>query len=112
VVGVLHYATIAGIELDEASPGYKRFTVRPRPGGGLTSAKGALDSIHGTIVSDWSVSGNAFTLTVIVPVNTTAIVYLPYGTNVQESGSAPPAKSADGGYPVGSGTYKFTATAP
>ncbi len=111
-VGEWMYATIAGIELDEASPGYKRFTVRPRPGGGLTSAKASLDSIHGTIVSDWSVNGNVLTLTVTVPVNTAAIVYLPYGTNVQESGSAPPAKSADGGYPVGSGTYQFTATAP
>jgi len=111
-VGEWMYATIAGIELDEASPGYKRFTVRPLPGGGLTSAKGSLDSIHGTIVSDWAVNGNAITLTVTVPVNTSATVYLPYGTNVQESGGAPPAKSGDGGYPVGSGTYTFTATAP
>jgi alpha-L-rhamnosidase len=111
-VGEWMYATIGGIELDEANPGYKHFNVRPRPGGALTSAKASFDSIHGTIVSDWSLSGNAFALNVTVPVNTTATVYLPYGTNVRESGNPPPAKGADGGYLVGSGTYAFTATAP
>ena len=64
------------------------------------------------IVSDWRSSGNTFTLTVTVPVNTSAVVYLPYSTDVRESGNPPPAKSTDGGYPVGSGTYVFTATAP
>jgi alpha-L-rhamnosidase len=111
-VGEWMYGTVAGIELDEANPGYKRFVVRPRPGGGLTSAKGSLDSMHGPIVSDWTLAAGVFTLRVTVPVNTTAVIYLPYATNVRESGTAPPAKNADGGYPVGSGTYVFTATAP
>ena len=111
-VGEWMYSTVAGIELDEAHPGYKAFVVRPRPGGGLTSAKASLDSIHGSIVSDWKLAGGTFTLNVTVPVNTTATVYLPYGTNVQESGKAPPAKSADGGYAIGSGAYVFTASAP
>jgi alpha-L-rhamnosidase len=111
-VGEWMYATVAGIELDEANPGYKSFVVRPRPGGGLTSAKGSLDSIHGPIVSDWTLAAGVFTLRVTVPVNTTAVVYLPYATDVRESGNAPPAKGADGGYPIGSGTYVFTATAP
>ena len=61
-----------------SQPGLQAFTVRPRPGGGLTSAKASLDSIHGPIVSDWRSSGNTFTLTVTVPVNTSAVVYLPY----------------------------------
>jgi alpha-L-rhamnosidase len=111
-VGEWMYSTVLGIELDETSPGYKHFVIRPRPGGGLTSAKGSLDSIHGLIVSDWTLSGTVFKLNVTVPVNTTATVYLPYGTNVQESGKEPPAKAADGGYAIGSGVYTFTASAP
>jgi hypothetical protein len=47
-----------------------------------------------------------------VPVNTSAVVYLPYGTAVRESGNPPPPKNADGGYAIGSGTYQFTAAAP
>jgi alpha-L-rhamnosidase len=111
-VGEWMYSTVAGIELDETNPGYKHFVIRPRPGGGLTSAKGSLDSIHGLIGSDWKLAGNVFTLNVTVPVNTTAVVYLPYGTNVQESGKEPPTKGADGGYAIGSGVYTFTASAP
>jgi alpha-L-rhamnosidase len=111
-VGEWMYSTVAGIELDEANPGYKHFIIRPRPGGGLTSAKGSLDSIHGLIVSDWKLAGNIFTLNITVPVNTTAVVYLPYDINVQESGKEPPAKGADGGYAIGSGVFTFTASVP
>jgi alpha-L-rhamnosidase len=111
-VGEWMYATVAGIELDEAHPGYKEFAIRPRPGGGLTSARASFESIHGTIVSDWTVNGSNFVLRITVPVNTSAVVYLPYGTNVREGGNAPPPKNADGGYRVGSGEYEFTASAP
>jgi alpha-L-rhamnosidase len=111
-VGEWMYATVGGIELDETHPGFERFAVRPRPGGGLTSAKTSFDSIHGTIVSDWTASASAFMLKVTVPVNTTATVYLPFGTDVRESGSPPPPKGVDGGYTIGSGTYSFTAAAP
>ena len=111
-VGEWMYEVVGGIGLDEAHPGFERFVVRPRPGGGLTSAKTSFDSIHGTIVSDWSLSGGAFTLNVTVPVNTTATVYLPFGTDVRESGASPPPKGADGGYAIGSGNYVFTAMAP
>ncbi len=110
-VGEWMYATIAGIQLDEARPGYRHFFVRPQPGGGLTSARGALDTIRGTIVSDWKLSGGVFTLDLTVPVNTTASVSLPYHTDVRESG-APISPGADGGYAVSSGHFVFTAAAP
>jgi alpha-L-rhamnosidase len=104
------YSVIAGIELDEAAPGFKKFRVRPRPGGGLLSASGRFESIHGTIVSDWKLEGGKFTLEVEVPVNTSAVVYLPFANNVLESGGPPPSPASDGGYPIGSGSYVFTAT--
>ena len=93
-VGEWMYATIAGIELDEAHPGYKHFFVRPRPGGGLASAAGKLDTIHGTIVSNWTVASGTFTLNLTVPPNTTATVTVPF-TNEERT--------------VGSGHYTFAA---
>ena len=110
-VGEWMYQTIGGLVLDEANPGWKAFRIRPRPGGGLTSARAALASIHGTIVSDWSIDAGKFTLTVTVPVNTTATVYMPFPQRVLVDGEAPPAPAADGGYAVASGTYVFTAPA-
>jgi alpha-L-rhamnosidase len=110
-VGEWMYGTITGIELDETTPGYEHFFVKPRPGGGLSSARAVYDSIRGRIVSDWKLEGSAFTLEVTVPVTSTAHVVLPYDTGVLESG-APIEAEADGSYALGSGTYVLTASAP
>jgi alpha-L-rhamnosidase len=104
------YAVVAGLEIDESQPGFKQFKIRPHPGGGLTSAIGKLESIHGTIVSDWKIETGTLTLKVQIPVNTSAVVYLPFTKNVQESGAPPPPPGPDGGYALGSGSYVFTAT--
>lgn len=85
------WRNIVGINPDEAYPGYKRFTIRPRPGGGLEWAKGTYESIRGTIVSDWKIADNTFTLNVTIPANTTATVYVPTTApeSVAESGKQP-----------------------
>jgi alpha-L-rhamnosidase len=111
-VGEWMYSTVGGIELDEANPGYKHFFIRPRPGGGLSSAKATLDSIHGPIASEWKVVNGKLTLSVAIPVNTSATVYLPSNDGIQLDGAAPPAAAADGGYELGSGSYVFTVNAP
>jgi alpha-L-rhamnosidase len=76
VVSFLHRYT-AGIELVE--PAYRRFRVRPRPGGGLTAAEGAHESPYGRIESSWQLSGTSFDLRVVVPAGTAAEVVLPDG---------------------------------
>ena len=80
VVSFLHRYT-AGIELrdDDASPAYRRFRVRPRPGGGLTSAEAAHHSPYGRIESSWRLVGEALELRVLVPAGTEAEVVLPDG---------------------------------
>ncbi|MFQ5806335.1 MAG: glycoside hydrolase family 78 protein [Phycisphaerae bacterium] len=118
-VGEWMFRTIAGINPDEDSPGYKHFIVRPQPGGGLTWARGEYDSIHGRIVSSWKVEGTSLALEVVIPANTTATVYVPAADvdAVEESGQ--PAEKAegvqflrmDGGaavYRVASGNYRFS----
>ncbi|MDP2899167.1 MAG: glycoside hydrolase family 78 protein [bacterium] len=117
-VGEWIYRTIVGINPDEDRPGYKHFTIRPRPGGGLTWANGSYESMHGTIVSDWKVERGDFTLRVTVPVNTTAAVYIPARRREDVTEGGRPAgeaqgvrflRSEDGAalYEVASGIYTF-----
>lgn len=76
-VGEWVWRNVVGLNPDESRPGWKHFTVAPRPGGGLTWARGRYDSVRGTIVSDWRVEAGRFRLDVTVPANTTATVSLP-----------------------------------
>ena len=78
-VGAFLYQRVAGLEATGA--GYKTFRVRPIPGGGLTSAKASVLTPYGLAVSDWKLEGENFTLTVTVPVNTSAELVLPDGSS-------------------------------
>ena len=117
-VGEWMFRVILGIHPDEDRPGYKHFIVRPRPGGGLTWAKGSYESMYGTIVSDWSIEQDLFTLKVGIPVNATATVYVPAREAKEVTEDGRPAGEAeavrflrfeDGEavYRVGSGNYVF-----
>jgi alpha-L-rhamnosidase len=94
-VGEWMWRVILGIEPDDAGPGFARFSVRPRPGGGLTWARGTYQSIRGPITVDWRIAGAQFTLKVAVPPNTTARIVVPAKGGPEES-------------VVGSGEYSFT----
>jgi alpha-L-rhamnosidase len=116
-VGEWLYDTVAGIDLEPERPGYKHIALRPRPGGGLTSAKAAYDSLYGKIVSEWKYAGGRWVWKVTVPPNTTATVFVPTTVAVQEGDG--PAERAEGVrflrrepnatvYEVGSGHYLFS----
>lgn len=74
------YKNLAGIVPDEKKPGFKHFVIAPQPVGDLTSVKATHHALYGDIRVQWHKTGNAFLLTVQVPVNTTADVMLPAGT--------------------------------
>lgn len=99
------YANIAGIDLDPEKPGYKHILIRPRPGGEITRARGELESMYGTISSDWKIEGRSFRLRVTIPVNAAASVTLPSAKNASRDGKAV------GAWPdrIGSGTYEYAA---
>jgi alpha-L-rhamnosidase len=84
VISFLHAYT-AGIQLLDDGPGYTRFRVAPRPGGGLTWAEAVHDSPYGRIESSWHTDAGWFRLTTTVPPGTSAAVGLPDGT-VHEQG--------------------------
>jgi len=76
-IGDWMYRVVAGIELDEAQPGYKHILIQPQAGGGLTFANASVDSMYGRVASGWKIADGKFTLNVEVPPNTTATVRLP-----------------------------------
>lgn len=87
-IGAWLYNTVAGIEIDPKQPGYKHLILRPQPGGGLTCARGALQTLYGELLSEWAQEGDRFEWTVLVPPNTTATAHLPLreGAAVQLNG--------------------------
>ncbi len=112
------YHDLAGIAGDPAGPGFKKIRIRPEPVGGLTWARGSLDSVRGRIVSDWRIEGGKFKLAVTIPPNSTARVYVPADEagSVKENGR--PAADSPGVefsgredgwavFSVGSGRYVF-----
>jgi alpha-L-rhamnosidase len=76
------------------------------------------NSPYGKIASKWKMEDGKFTLTVTVPVNTQAKIYIPStGSDLSENGKALPMvmKEEGPGYDYlvvtkGSGTYTFTST--
>ena len=71
------YSGLGGIQQNEAVPAYKDLTIRPELVGDMTSATVQYCSPYGLVRSEWQRTGNAITLTVEVPVNSTATIYLP-----------------------------------
>ncbi|ADB39587.1 alpha-L-rhamnosidase [Spirosoma linguale] len=119
-VGDWMYRTITGIDTDETKTGYKHTIIRPQPGGGFTSAEASLKTYYGTVRSGWKRASDALTMTVEVPANTSATIYIPAknAEAVQEGGkplgaSGLTAAGTEPGYvqiKVGSGVYTFTSS--
>ena len=85
-VGDFLYRRAAGIEPLEA--GYRRFAVRPLPGGGLTWASAWVETPYGRAAVKWTAEGKTFTAAVTVPVGTTCELTLPDGSHtIYTSGS-------------------------
>jgi alpha-L-rhamnosidase len=76
-IGDWMYRVVAGLELDEAAPGYKHILIQPRPGGGLTRASASVKSMYGLVASSWEIADGKLMLKAEVPANTTATVRLP-----------------------------------
>ncbi|MBN2579664.1 MAG: glycoside hydrolase family 78 protein [Pirellulales bacterium] len=95
-VGEWMWRELAGINPDEAHPGFKHFIIRPRPVGDLKWVKSTYDSIRGPIVSNWKRDGGVFSLDVEVPANTTATVYVPARDAGAVTEGGVPASQAEG----------------
>jgi hypothetical protein len=97
-IGDWMYQNITGIQA--AAPGYKKIVIKPVIGGGLKWAEGDFDCPYGRIHCKWEVVGERLDMTVTIPQNTTAEVFVPdwQGKNYKRS-------------TVGAGNYHFVSGA-
>jgi len=111
-IGAWLYQSVAGIDLHPEVPAYRHVVMRPRIGGGLTSAKGTYLSNDGKIESSWTVTDGKLAWDVVVPPNAVATAYVP-GSEVSVSGDPAESQGADGDrsvYRLAAGRYRFEST--
>ncbi|WP_316848798.1 family 78 glycoside hydrolase catalytic domain [Pedobacter agri] len=107
------YSGIGGIRQDENSIAFKQIKIQPEIVGNLTSANVSYNSSYGEISSAWKKVNNGFEIDVKIPVNTTAVVYLPVSANQKVNETNNVAFQTIGSengktkISIGSGTYKF-----
>ncbi|CAG5006275.1 Alpha-L-rhamnosidase [Dyadobacter sp. CECT 9275] len=68
---------IAGISQSANSVAFKHIKICPQPVGDITWANGSFHSPYGWIKTSWTKTSGVLTLTVDIPVNTNATVYVP-----------------------------------
>ncbi len=101
------YDSITGIGMDPDVPGFKHIIIRPQPGGGLTWARASYESNYGPIKTDWKISGDTLTLSVDIPANTTADVYVPGSDAASDDIKLVRQQDGAGLFQVRSGSYLF-----
>lgn len=71
------YTGLGGIRQDENSVAFREIIIKPEVVEGITFVKAAYHSPYGQIRCEWQKNVDQLTLTVTIPVNTTAKVFLP-----------------------------------
>ena len=113
------YKVLAGIRIDEKSPAFKNIIIKPYIAPELSWVKADTKTIRGQVGCQWKKTGDEIQMSVLIPANSTATVYVLASKpeRVEEGGI--PAASASGVtffkmdgkyavYQVGSGFYEFS----
>ena len=77
----------------------------------MTEAEGRYDSVRGPVTTRWKLDGDGFRLTLTVPANTTAEVWIPAAEAAQVThGTSKFLRMEDGCavFAAGSGTHRFS----
>ncbi|HWW03245.1 MAG TPA: family 78 glycoside hydrolase catalytic domain [Candidatus Acidoferrum sp.] len=117
-LGIWLFENLAGIKPDPAQPGFKHIVMRPEPVGNLRFVRATHHSPYGLIASEWKKDPKRFRWNIVVPLNTTATVYVPARSAEAVKESGRPASRARGVkflsmengravFEVGSGHYRF-----
>ncbi|HEX5655145.1 MAG TPA: alpha-L-rhamnosidase C-terminal domain-containing protein, partial [Chitinophagaceae bacterium] len=107
------YQGLAGIQQTANSVGFKEILIKPTPVGDISHARATFRSPYGSIISDWEKSGTNFSLKLEIPVNSSAVIYLPAssssvikeGRRLMMNGKYENGKAI---FRLGSGSYQFT----
>jgi len=109
---------LAGIRNAEDGVAFNKIDIKPEPVGDLTFVKASYQSPYGLISSEWKKENSQFILSVEIPANTTATVYLPAKVSSKISeGNQNQLKNlkilnGKAQVEVGSGKYQFTVNNP
>jgi alpha-L-rhamnosidase len=114
------YQTLAGMNIDSNRPGYRNIIIKPQPTGNITFASYSNETPYGRASVAWKKKADTFILNIIVPVGSTATVYLPAsnpeqvfesGKNIVNVTGVHFLRTENGYviYTVGSGSYSFYA---
>lgn len=108
-IGDWLYKVIAGINIDPSYPGYKRIIIKPRPGGGITNAKGSIKTMYGQLSVEWDIKDGYITVNVQIPHNTKARLILPKAMPEYFEGGEIVLTPCEGGCEgiIGSGEHVF-----
>lgn len=106
------YTGLGGVKQEENSVAFQNIIIRPEIVGDITWVKSNYQSPFGLIKSEWKKENNFIEMKVVIPVNTSATIYLPTSKNasVTENGlKAVVSQTFDGKYfcKVGSGSYVY-----
>jgi len=118
-IGAWFIQGLAGIRPNPKQPGFQNAIIEPAFIKELNFVKGSHDSLYGTIESHWVRNGDVIDLSVRIPANSTASVYLPVralgditvnGKPVGAADHVSSASIADGKafFQLASGSYKLT----
>ena len=110
---------VAGIQPDPENPGYQSFVIQPGIVRDLSWTEASVESPYGKIVSSWKRQKNQLQLVMVIPVNSTATIYVPTtnlknlteGKHTALSSPGLTFERMDGVYAVfhaESGRYQFT----
>src|SRR5690606_29108430 len=110
---------LVGINPDPALPGFKHIVIKPRPLCDLTFAEARYESVRGPIACRWQRGDGELSVTVEIPANTSATLYLPSSEveSIRESGrplsesmgvDLQHAEADTAIIKIESGTYEFT----
>lgn len=82
------YSGLAGIRQTENSVAFKEVEIKPELVGDVTEAKASFFSPYGEIRSAWKKKEHGIEMNVIIPANTTAVIYVPakFGAMVSLNG--------------------------
>jgi alpha-L-rhamnosidase len=107
---------LAGIRPGDGTVAYRALVVQPKVVGDLTSVKGSYETPHGVARSEWARTDRWFRLTVEIPTNTSAEVWVPLrGGHVVATPRRAEFLRVEGDYAVHrvpSGTFVFITATP
>jgi alpha-L-rhamnosidase len=99
-VGMWLYSGAAGIQADDAAPGYKHFFLAPQFTTRLAHVRATLDTPYGIIASGWRNKGDEVLYDVTIPPNSSATLLLPILSQSLHM--------TNGAVTLGAGTYHFS----